>query len=172
MVGVCGSTGAATHLHDVFCTQEEDLINLSNEEEELVSRCQSFNLNLGKSSHGGGGGGEGWGPGLGGEQGLGRPHPDPNQIDSEKEVVVFGDVVLDEEETQLLNLGPDYMVVSDLSQEDMQVESAITMTKVRWGRLRKRQEGMTDGQVGKEDEEKTEDDLKGESEDVAIEEEA
>ena len=50
------------------------------------------------------------------------------------EVETFGDVDLNDNECSLLNLGPGFMVYSDLSMEEMQVEATVTLTKIRWGR--------------------------------------
>ena len=90
----------------------------------------------------------------------------------ENEVITFGNVELSEDEIELLNLGPSFMVMSDLIREDMQTECAVTLTKVRWGRMGKGQSEMTDRQVAKEEEEKTESDILEDEAAKAIEDEA
>ena len=50
------------------------------------------------------------------------------------EVFIYGEVELSEEDTSLLNLGPNYMVVTKLDQQEMMIEANVTMTKIRWGR--------------------------------------
>ena len=63
------------------------------------------------------------------------------------EVVITGNVQLSADEISLLNLGPDYMVVKPLDNEDMEVEAVVTMTKLRWGRRCKGMESMTDKEI-------------------------
>ena len=64
--------------------------------------------------------------------------------------LVFGNVVLTSQEKDLLSLGPGFMVMGSLSQQEMDVESAVTMTKVRWSRRKKGVETLTEKQAGNE----------------------
>ena len=52
-----------------------------------------------------------------------------------------------------MSLGPDYLVVADLDRDEMEVESGVTMTKVRWSGMNKGSEGMTGEQAAREDRE-------------------
>ena len=65
----------------------------------------------------------------------------------DNEVMVLGSATLTEDEIELLNLGPKFMVSSALSSQEMSVEAGVTMTKLRWGRMGKGQEGMSDRQA-------------------------
>ena len=67
--------------------------------------------------------------------------PETNVEVTDNEVVTFGNIVLTEDERSLLNLGPGFMVASKLDIQEMQVEAAVTMTKIRWSR---RKEGVED----------------------------
>ena len=73
---------------------------------------------------------------------------------------------------ELPNLGPGFMIVSDLSREEMQVEGLVTLTKIWWGRTRKCQEDMTDTQVAREEVERTELDIENDEANTALEDEA
>ena len=75
------------------------------------------------------------------------------------EVVVFGNVTLSDNERQLLNLGPDFMVIGRLDMQEMRKETAVTMTKIRWGRRSSGQEGMTQSQRSAEDQETEEEEM-------------
>ena len=52
---------------------------------------------------------------------------------------------------ELLNLGPDFMVVGNLNVEEMQTECAVTLTKMRWGRMGQGVDHLTDAQIAKEE---------------------
>ena len=62
---------------------------------------------------------------------------DPEAAADEKEVMIVGEVELSENELDLLRLGPGFMVVSSLEEQEMQVEASVTATKIRWSRMRK-----------------------------------
>ena len=70
------------------------------------------------------------------------------------EVMIYGDVELNEEERSLLNLGPGFMVTAPLDSEEMQVEAVVTLTKLRWGRRGRGTEDMTDNEIALEEKEK------------------
>ena len=127
-----------------FMTGEEDLAGLSEEEKLIVARCKRFNRNLG-SGH------------------------EPSTMDK---VITFSDVSLDQDEVDLLNLGPRFMIVSDLTQEDMQVESTVMLTKMRWGRMGKNMENMTYQEIAKEERLQTAEDIESEEANDALEREA
>ena len=75
------------------------------------------------------------------------------QPEQEEEIMMFGAVDLTDNEKELLMLGPDFMVVADLDQEEMDMESRVTMTKVCWGKMAKGRENLTGRQEDKEEEE-------------------
>ena len=82
---------------------------------------------------------------------------DSNVEEDMNEVVLFGDINLSEDKIELINLGPNFMVTSNLSSQDMRIESNVTMTKIRLGRSSKGQEMMTDSEVLEVDAEEDED---------------
>ena len=77
-----------------------------------------------------------------------------------------------ENELDLLRLGPGYMVVSKLDNEEMKVESSVTMTKIRWSRHKMGVDNWTEEQAKNEyvaptvEEEALEDALESEARDV------
>ena len=107
-------------MHKEYRTRKMDKTNLVEEEEKVVSVANMFNREWSR---------------------------DHNNTAEDSEVVVFGSVDLSAEEMNLLNLGPNFLVTSFLSKEQMQVEAQVTMTKMRWGRRGKGQENMSDHQV-------------------------
>ena len=135
-----------SHIWEKYMDKVEDLKGLTSQEEMIVRKCQAYNKNWGKSEQ--------------------------HKAENENEVMIFGDVRLEDDELELLNLGPGYMIVSDLSREDMQVESSVTMTKMRWGRMKRGQEEMSETQAAREDLEKTDKDLEDDEASAAIESEA
>ena len=139
-----GEQQGGLHGRQSFRTGEEDLAGLQEEEKILVAKCKRFNKNLGNGQK-------------------------PSTTD---EVITFGDVSLDQDEVDLLNLGPGFMVVSDLTKEDMQVESTVTLTKMRWGRMGKNLENMTDQEIAKEEKMQTAEDIENEEANDAMEMEA
>ena len=88
---------------------------------------------------------------------------------AKEEVVVTDGIVLSEDECSLLNLGPGFMVLSDLDPEDMEVEAVVTLTKVRWGRRSAGTESMTEEEIAAEDNLKEQDDMVAESISEALE---
>ena len=60
----------------------------------------------------------------------------------EGEVMVYGEVELYSNERDLLSLGPSFMVISQLDDQEMKVESAVTMTKIRWSRRKQGTDNM------------------------------
>ena len=74
-----------------------------------------------------------------------------NPKEEDSEVVIFGDINLSQDEVSLLNLGPKFMVCSNLSRENMMIESSVTMTKMCWGRSSRGQEQMSDCQAMEDD---------------------
>ena len=76
--------------------------------------------------------------------------------ESKDKVVTYGDVILSEEERELLNLGPGFMVTKPLSMEEMAVEANITVTKIRWGRKTRGVEEMTEEEIVKMEKEAVE----------------
>ena len=75
-----------------------------------------------------------------------------DKLKPENEVVTFGEVTLTDDERSLLNLGPGYMVLSDLDPEEMQVEATVTLTKIKWSRRSRGVDNMTDKAIAKEEE--------------------
>ena len=109
-------------LHKDHITDNKDLANLDNEEEILLQKVKTFSDSL-----------------------------RPENIESVDEVETFGNVVLNKDERSLLNLGPGFMVYSDLDIEEMQVEATVTLTKIRWGRRSRGVENMTNEDIAKEE---------------------
>ena len=68
----------------------------------------------------------------------------------DSEVMTYGDVSLSECELDLLRLGPGFMVVSRLEDQEMSVEASMTLTKIRWARKKMGVEGLTEEQASKE----------------------
>ena len=66
---------------------------------------------------------------------------------SQDEVVIYGAVKLSKDEISLLNLGPGFMVSKPLDIDEMEVESVVTLTKIRWGRRSKGLEEMSDQEI-------------------------
>ena len=81
------------------------------------------------------------------------------ELTTSDEILVFGDVALSEDEVNLLKLGPGFMVVKDLSEEDMRVECSVSLTKIRWGKMGSGREDLTGKQVEEEEKQETEDEL-------------
>ena len=92
--------------------------------------------------------------------------------DNDTEVVVIGDIDLSQNERDVLNLGPDFMVVSPLDDKEMEIEATVTMTKLRWGRIKSGVDEMTASQEKNdhvpptEEEESLDDALEAEIRDV------
>ena len=110
------------NLHPVFMDKTVDLSHIRMEEEQLLAMVYDFNDNLVT---------EGNVP--------------------ENEVVVSDGCNLTDDKLSLLNLGPGFMVASTLDPEEMEVESVVTLTKIRWGRRSKGQETMTNEEIAKEE---------------------
>ena len=110
-------------------TEEQDLAQLDREEEQLMILSMEHVKNRFKAAK-----------------------IEGKEVEEEKdEVVVFGDVDINDDEWSLLNLGPGFMVTSDLDEEDMQVEAVVALTKIRWGRRSRGTENMTDADINKEE---------------------
>ena len=109
-------------LDPVWKTKDEDLKGLTVEETTLNSMLKKFCQDL-------------------------KPEEEGN-ID---EVVTYGNVNLNEDEKSLLNLGPNFMVLGDLDPIEMQVEATVTLTKIRWSRMSRGVEKMTERQIEKEE---------------------
>ena len=110
------------NLRPVFMDKTVDLSQIRMEEEQLLAMVYDFNDNLVT---------EGNVP--------------------ENEVVVTYGCNLTDDELSLLNLGPGFVVASTLDPEEMEVESVVTLTKIRWGRRSKGQETMTNEEIAKEE---------------------
>ena len=67
------------------------------------------------------------------------------------EVIVYGDIELSEEEIDLLNLVPGFMVTKALSKEEIRVEFNVAVTKIRWNRRTRGVEGMAEEDVVKDE---------------------
>ena len=103
-----------------YYARPEDLDRLKSEHVKIEKLAQSFNK-------------------------LWKKNPDDDVDDSD--VITFGDVTLTENEMELLRLGPGFMVMSDLDENEMKVEANVTMTKVRWSRSKKGVQDMTEEEV-------------------------
>ena len=67
-------------------------------------------------------------------------------VKNEEEVMTFGNVELSENERDLLSLGPGFMVVTPLDDQEMKVEADVTLTKIRWSRRKQGTDEMTSAQ--------------------------
>ena len=83
-------------LSSKYHSRPEDLNRLQKEQTEILRMSQSFNKN--------------W-----------KEKKDTLEDEEEDEVMTFGQVELSQMERDLLNLGPGYMVVSELSSQEMQI---------------------------------------------------
>ena len=119
-------------------SDSEQLQGLQQEEKVLLDKVKKYNNNI--------------------------QEQDITEVD---EVVIYGDVQLNEEEQSLLNLGPGFMVTAPLDSEEMQVEAVVTLTKLRWGRRGRGTEDMTDTEIALEEREKGLDKLEEEESIVA-----
>ena len=89
-------------------------------------------------------------------QGCNKVWKESNDPDPEMEVLTYGDVSLTQDEINLLQLGPGFMVCRSLDREELQVEAGVTMSKIRWSRSSRGVEKMTDREVEKKSEQLTE----------------
>ena len=131
-----------TDVRQVFLTRQQDLENLNAESENLQRECNKFNAGLTRricSSK--------------------KDGVKIEEVDKEDNVAVFGNVDLSEDEMSLLRLGPGFMITTKLEEETMRTESTVTLTKMRWDRMRQGREDMTIGEMDGEDAEKTEEEL-------------
>ena len=94
-----------------------------------------------------------------------KEDPTVQEPNEENEVVVWGDVSLTEDELELLNLVPGYMVVADLNREEMLVEENVTMTKIRWSRMKSGDEELTGKQIDQQECDEPENELQNEAQD-------
>ena len=118
------NTNPRSSLRKVFLTRKDDLRSLSKEHAVVLQKIRALNrINN-------------------------RDETTENDIDDE--VVTYGEVDLSQEERELLNLGPGFMVANALDRTDMQVESIATVTKMRWGRRNVGQEDMTLEEIARE----------------------
>ena len=113
-----------------YYSRPEDLKRLDKEQEELSRLSKMFNKTWKK-------------PETGGDN-------------EDTEVMTFGDVSLMQNEKELLDLGPGFMVVSTLNDQEMQVEASVTLTKIRWAKRKSGTEGMTEAEARAEVEPPTE----------------
>ena len=113
-------------LSSIYWSRPEDLQRLTKEKEELIRISSNRNKNWSASN------------------------PTETEVDNDDtEVIVYGSVELSQNERELLNLGPGFMVVSRLSEEELRVESSVTMTKIRWSRRKMGIEDLTEEQANK-----------------------
>ena len=76
------------------------------------------------------------------------------------EILTYGDVNLTEDEINLLRLGPGFMVVKPLVDQDMRIESTVALTKIRWDKMKSGSEELTGKQLEEEENEKSEDEVR------------
>ena len=131
-----------TQIREPYMTRDQDLSQLDIEIENIKQQAKTFNMNLTKR--------------MSRNNLEGRPNEVIRKTD---EVKIFGNVNLTEDEMELLKLGPGYMVVAQLTEEEMRTESTVSMTKMRWDKLKKGQEDMTGKDIEKEENEMTEEEL-------------
>ena len=112
-------------LSDKYYSRPEDLARLNAEHQKLLKIVQSYNVAWSKE----------------------KDDIDP---DEDRDVMVFGDVIVTEDEMNLLRLGPDFMVTSCLDEKEMQVEASVCMTKIRWSKRSKGTDELTEKQSSKE----------------------
>ena len=101
--------GPNDRLSRKYHLRPEDLTRITKEQEELIKMSTGYNMTLDKDM-----------------KSIG--------VEEESEVVTYGSVELSENERDLLNLGPNFMVTLKLDDQEMCVESSVTMTKIRWAR--------------------------------------
>ena len=140
-------TVANNTLHDIFRTSEDDLKLLDAKHNEILKNAIDYNKELTSK--------------------LRKDKSDPTIQEPKdvNEVVVWGDIVLTEDKLELLNLGPGYMIVSDLNREEMMVEENVTMTKICWSRMRSGDDELTGKQIDKQANENTDRDKEAEEQD-------
>ena len=113
-----GATLKTPRLRPVHLERSDDLSQLLDEEEQVISLTEEFNQKLKYDDQ-----------------------------DAKDEVVIFGSVKLNEDEISLLNLGPGYMVTKPLDIDEMEVEAVVTLTKIRWGRRKEGLDEMSDKEI-------------------------
>ena len=84
------------------------------------------------------------------------------ELDKSDEVLIFGNVSLSEEEMEVQKLGPGYMLVSTLEEEDMRTETTVALTKIMWDMMKDGRESMTCNEIEVEDNEKSLEELESE----------
>ena len=110
-----------------YFSRPEDLERVNREESQMKRVAQSYNHSW-KPDH---------------VPGCASP-AEGTEVDNE--VIVYGEVELTQCERDLLSLGPGFMVVSQLNDQEMKVESAVTLMKIRWSRRSQGTDGMTANQ--------------------------
>ena len=66
------------------------------------------------------------------------------------------------EEIDLLRLVPGFMAVAPMEEKDMRIEATVSLTKMRWARMKEGQENLTGKQLDEEDGMKTDEELEKE----------
>ena len=131
-------------LRDVYMTRRQDIHQLTKEHRDVLDWARMSNREWSKARK---------------EKWREDPGSRKDDYDQETEVMVYGDVDLSDEERDLLDKGPDFMVVGRLDEKEMRKETAVTLTKMRWSWRSKGQEGLTAterAQAEQETEEETE----------------
>ena len=112
-----------------FITREDDLKTLDDSHNEILHRSLDFNKSVTKS--------------------LSKTS-DNIASDEDSDVVIWGDVTLTDAERDLLNLGPGFMVVAPLDRQEMMVEENVSLTKIRWGKMKLGTSDLTGRQEDRE----------------------
>ena len=107
-----------------FMSKGEDLMMLDKQHNMILSRTLDYNKQWTK------------------EEVKRKIIDDPKEEDS-TDMVVWGKVSITDDERSLLSLGPGYMVTAALDKEEMLVEQNVTMTKIRWSKMKTGTEGLT-----------------------------
>ena len=135
------SSGPTT-TREIFLTREQDLKQMERECEIVKSQAISFNEKLTRRIC------------QNKVEGM-----ENNVMEMKDDVKVFGNVKLSEDELELLQLGPNYMVVGQLKEEAMRTETTVTLTKIRWDKMKDGTEDMTNKEAEMENVDKSEEEL-------------
>ena len=106
-------TGPNEKLSERYYSRPEDLQRLEKEQEELSKLLKNYINSIERY-----------------KKVDDQDDPDPEENDK---VATYGNVNLSENECDLLNQGPSFIVTSRLSEEEMRVESSVTLTKKKMG---------------------------------------
>ena len=117
-------------MREKFLSREDDAENMDRECARVKRRAMEFNKRLTNR--------------ICSNKLEGKP---TQAMEIEDKVLTFGSVELDDNEIELLKLGPGYMVVATPSEEEMRTECTVSLTKMRWDRMGKGDEGLTSKEI-------------------------